>query len=252
MRIVANIQRPARGRSLPLPLTPLIGREREVTAVCDLLERDEVRLVTLTGPGGVGKTRLALGAAAAAAGAFTDGAIFVPLAPIADSSLVASAIAHALGVREAGDEPLAARLTVVLQEKNLLLVLDNFEQVVEAAPLVADLLGRCSDLTMLITSRVRLRLSGEREHAVVPLGMVEHAERASLDDVARSEAVQLFVARAQAVAEDFALTAENAPSVLGICRRLDGLPLAIELAAARIKVCRRKRCLPAWNGGSRS
>jgi predicted ATPase len=184
----------------------------------------------------VGKTRLALHIAANITPAYADGVWFVDLAAVTDPGLVVAAIARVLGIRDVGNAPIADRLHAYLRPKHLLLLLDNFEQVIVAASVVADVLASCDHVQVLITSRTGLRVAGEVERAVLPLGLGEHQDRTSVDDALQSEAVQLFVARAQAVAEGFVLTPANAGDILALCRRLDGLPLAIELAAARIKV----------------
>jgi predicted ATPase/class 3 adenylate cyclase len=229
----------ARPNNLPAQPTPLIGREKEAEAVVALLHRPDARLVTLTGPGGTGKTRLALQVAADTLDDFPDGVWFVNLAPITDPTLVASSIAQALGVRETGGQPLVDSLKAYLGEKRLLLLLDNFEQVVSASPLVADLVAAAPGLKVLVTSREPLHLRGEKEYAVPPLGLPDLRDRAhppSPESLAQYEAVRLFIERATDVKPDFRITNDNAPAVAEICYRLDGLPLAIELAAARIRL----------------
>jgi predicted ATPase/DNA-binding CsgD family transcriptional regulator/tetratricopeptide (TPR) repeat protein len=223
------------GPRLPAPLTSFVGRERVVATLIDMLLRADVRLLTLTGPGGVGKTRLALQVASALAARFPDGVGFVGLAPLATPDLVVPAVAQVLGVRDSGREPLTERIIAFLGDKHLLLVFDNFEHLIEAAPFVTDVLASCPGVTALVTSRARLHLSGEFEHVISPLALAGSGDVTGAD-AAVPEAVRLFVERTRAVREDFVLTPENVATVAAICRRLDGLPLAIELAAARGKV----------------
>ena len=221
---------------LPAPLTPLVGREQEIAAVCALLWRPEVRLVTLTGTGGVGKTRLALGVAAAVNADFADGICLVALAPLIDPGLVLSTIAQALGVQEQGSRPLLEGLQDHLREKQLLLLLDNFEQVVSAAPVVAELLVAAPRLRVLVTSRTSLHLSGEHEFVVPPLALPDLRNLPPPDRLLQYGAIRLFVARAQAAHSAFVMTGENATAIAAICQQVDGLPLAIELAAGRSKL----------------
>jgi predicted ATPase/class 3 adenylate cyclase/DNA-binding CsgD family transcriptional regulator len=222
--------------NLPAQPTTLIGREWQVTNVGNLLGRGDVRLVTLTGPGGCGKTRLALHAAAELLDHFDDGVYFVALALTGDPTMVAPAIAQALGVKSNGGRALVDALKDYLAGQQILLLLDNFEQVLEAALLVGELLAAAAGLKLLVTSRSALRLAGEHEFPVPPLTLPDRSHLPQHDRLEYYESVHLFVERAQAVRPNFALTRANAPAVVEICHRLDGLPLAIELAAARTRL----------------
>lgn len=219
---------------LPAPLAGLVGRQRELGAARDLLQHRGCRLLSLTGPGGVGKTRLAIEVACAIAPAFAGGAAFVPLSPLRDPALVLPAIARALGLRGAASESPEERLRAALRSTRMLIVLDNVEHVLPAAPALAELLAACPGVSMLATGRAPLRVTGERVLPVPPLALP--ADGASGADVAEADAVRLFVERVQAARPGFTVTDANAAAVAAICRRLDGLPLAIELAAARLGV----------------
>jgi predicted ATPase/class 3 adenylate cyclase/Tfp pilus assembly protein PilF len=222
--------------NLPLQPTPLVGREKELSEVSDLLGGEATRLLTLTGPGGTGKTRLALQAAADLLDDFPDGTFFAQLATLTEAELFLPAVAETLGVRETGEQPLDETLKDYLSERRLLLLVDNFEQVLEAAPTVTELLVGAPGLKVLATSRAPLGLYGEHEFPVPPLTLPDLERPPPLERLRQYEAVRLFVERAQAVKPDFSITNESAPAVAEICVRLDGLPLTIELAAARIKM----------------
>ena len=228
--------------NLPAQLTTLIGREPELMALCTLLQRPDARLVTLTGTGGIGKTRLSLEVGAELLHSFREGVYFVPLASINDATLVIPAIAHTLGLQHRYAErqqPLAEHmeyLKTFLREKQSLLLLDNFEQVVDAAPDIAELLVACPRLKILVTSRAALHLSGEHEFPLPPLALPDGTSPLPVHELTQYAAIALFLQRAMAIKPDFDVTTANVQTIAMICRRLDGLPLAIELAAARIKL----------------
>ena len=223
--------------ALPTPATSLVGRDHEATSVARLLLREEVRLLTLTGPGGVGKTRLAVEVAGRSGKAFADGFAFVPLASLRDVTLFPMVLTETLGIKEVAGEAPQETLEKHLRDRQMLLVLDNFEHLPTAAPVVAALVGTCPQMTVLVTSRAPLHLGGEHQFPVPPLPLPKAEVLASGDVMEHySPAVELFRQRAQAVIPAFELTATNAITVARICQKLDGLPLAIELAAARVKL----------------
>ncbi len=229
---------------VPTSLTSFVGRQQDVASISTLLMRPDVHLLTLTGPGGIGKTRLSLQVATKLADQFADGVCFVNLAPLSDAELVVPTIAQALGVRELGNQPLLESLKDHLRDKQLLLLLDNFEQVVSTAPVVAQLLAAAPRLHVLVTSRTSLHLSGEHEFVVPPLSLPDLRDLPPLDRLTEYGAVRLFIERAQAVQSDFAMTEGNATASAAICHQLDGLPLAIELAAGRSKLFSPQALLP--------
>lgn len=235
--------------NLPLQPTPLLGRQDVIRRVVAQLGQDDVRTLTLTGPAGIGKTRVALEVAAQMADRFPDGVYFVPLSPLTDHSLVAGAIARVLGLRAAGDVSIEESLRIALARQRALIVTDNFEHLVAAASVIAELEATCAGVKILVTSRAPLRLRGEHEFAIPPLeapaisarSRVSASQTAAdrlrdLEQVTQFTAVALFVERARSVKPDFQITPINAPAIVEICRALDGLPLAIELAAARVKM----------------
>ncbi|WP_354495693.1 DUF4062 domain-containing protein [Mycetocola sp. 2940] len=243
---------------LPVPLTELIGRDKELESLERILRGGSTRLLTLTGPGGIGKSRLAIAAAARVRDAFDGGVRFVDFSAVHDPALVPVALAQALGVRDDGDSPLFEKLTMALRARRMLLILDNFEQIVDAAPTLTQLLTAVPDLTLLVTSRALLRVSVERSFAVGPLALPAPGAAITPDAIVRVPAVELFVERAHAVKPDFEVTEANMGAVAGISAALDGVPLALELAAAKIRVLspaailqRLDRLLPFLGGGPR-
>ena len=228
--------RARREHNLPDPPTSIVGRERDLESIRHVLAGDDARLLTLTGPGGVGKTRLAVEVATRAVDRFQDGAWLVELAPIHDAGLVLSAIATTLSVQESSQQSLLDDLIGVLRERQALLVLDNIEQVRDAGPQIAELIRWCPHLRILATGRTSLDVRAERQYPVQPLGVTEPETPIAAGATSPSPAVALFTERARAANPHFTLTDDNAPVIAEICRRVDGLPLAIELAATQIQV----------------
>ena len=224
-----------RDNTLPLPLTPLVGRDEDVAAVLALLQRPTVRLVTLTGTGGIGKTRLALQVAAEIAAEFRDGVAFVSLAALEDAALVLPTILHSLGLKETEHDSPFDQLQVALRDRQQLLLLDNFERLVQAAPQVMELLSRCPQVKALVTSRAALHVQSEFGFQVSPLALPTSDHLPAYEALTQYAAVALFLQRAQAINPNFRLTESNAATIASVCQRLDGLPLALELAAARIQ-----------------
>jgi len=250
------IDRDASSGSLPRPLTSLIGRESELAQAKRLLQGSY--LVTLTGPGGSGKTRLCIALAAEVAGDYPDGVYFVPLAPVRDPGLVPSTIAQSIGLQDARDRPLMEHLVSQLRERKLLIVLDNFEHLLAGAPVVTELLQETTALRILVTSRSSLRVSGEQECPVPPLAVPDQRTPPTPESLAACNSVRLFTERPAAAVPGFSVSDENAAAIAQIARRLDGLPLAIELAAARVKLLppeailgRLEHSLGLLTGGSR-
>ena len=233
--------------SIPMSLVSLVGREQEIVTLRLLLHRPDVRLVTITGPGGVGKTSLALQIAHDVGDAFHDGVFFISLAPISDPTLIIPTIARFLSLPESPNRLLLESLKDFLRDKRALLLLDNLEQIISAAPVLTELLEACAELRMLTTSREALRLRGEHEF---PLSSLRLPDQSSIEILSSSPSIALFVQRVQAIQPDFRLTEDNASDIAEICARLDGLPLAIELAAARIKLLSPKTMLARLQASS--
>ena len=249
-----NLSKPAipqrKPNNLPVQLTSFVGRTKELVEIREEISRPEVHLLTLTGPGGVGKTRLSLEVAAQLLDQYEDGVFFVPLAPISDPVLVSLTIAHALGIRESQSRPAIDTLKEYLHDRQLLLVLDNFEHLTKAASLVTDILTTAPQLKVLVTSRTLLHVYGEHLHPILPMLLPKPGEVAQPESNSLPEAVQLFIERAKAMKADFTLSSENFRILGEICVRLDGLPLAIELAAARVRQISPQAMLHQWSDTS--